>query len=362
VNAVLVPIGGCLLANTATLVVSVASLWIFSRIIRQLDLRHYKILLMLFAFFPMFWVNAANTMDYTWAMFLILASFLSLLNNRHVVAGLLLGAAVGFRLGSCVSVLPFISHITIERNPRRALWFGLAATASGIAAFGLPLSEYGLSTFRYFRPQHMGLLHIPYCLIYSVGIVPALILIIGLARYGRDIAQRIRQTDGVVITCVAAIASVIILFCFVPQDRTYLMPLFPFLFILLGRIFTRNMLILFTVFALAFGFVKFEVRDGSTVDAVRLRPHLKRGIVLGRYERRCEQMELRERLVPYLKDTFARDEKGALICGFVVGLQQLVANEEFKHRSLPDFTSDVYVLDDGRILVVADTIDAKSYA
>lgn len=362
VNALLVPLGKWYLSNGATLLVSLGAFLVFHRIIRTLKLEHWKLLLVLFAFFPLFWTNAANTMDYVWALLCVLGGFLQLLKGRHVLAGVLVGLAVGFRLSSCLFVLPFAAYLLAERDTRRALIFTGVATFCGLIAFAPPLLQSGTAAFSYFKPQSFEATHIPYYMVSALGLAPALIVALGLARHRHGLWRDLRDGDGVVLACVVSVLTVAALFCLVPHDRAYLLPLFPFLFILLGRYLDRKWLAAFVVFALVFGFVKIEVKDDRSADVVRIRPHLATGPVVNSFRHLDEQMELRDALAPYLAHEFAPDEKGVLVSGFVLGLAQLVDNPAFSRVELPGIGTDVYALADSETLVMSETMDAAAYA
>lgn len=184
VNALLVPIGKWYLTNSATLAVSLAALIIFHRIIRHLGLGNWKLLLLLFVFFPLFWTNSANTMDYMWAMFLILSGFYMLLREMPIQAAILLGISVGFRLSSCVFIIPFAAYLLFSGSGRKVIIFAAVSVIFGTAAFSLPLFEFGLGAFKFYRPYRHELTHIPYYMLYTIGTIPWLIILWGIIRYG----------------------------------------------------------------------------------------------------------------------------------------------------------------------------------
>ena len=348
-NAVLVPWGGWIASNTATVLAGAAGLWLFDRILGEVEAPYRRLWLILFAFFPLFWVNGANTMDYTWAQGLILGGYLAVLRGRAVWAGALLGVAIGFRLGSIVFTLPFVLHALAARRP-------------GLAAFSLPLIYIGGSIVSIARPLHAEWTHIPYYMLASLGLVPALVLLVWISRQGRGILHRLQAGDPVTISCTAAIAAVTALFVWCPQDRAYLMPLYPFLFVLMARGSGRRTALLFGIAALACGFTHVELKDNHAVDHVRLRPHIAEGMVSACHKQRTEQMRLRTQLDPWLRQTFSGDERGALVCGFLMGLQQLVNRRGYTRLEGSGFKSDVYAVDGGRILLLSDTVNADEHA
>jgi hypothetical protein len=361
INALLIPLGKWYLSNTATLAVSVITLVVFYKIVRYLKLKYWNYLLILFVFFPLFWVNSANTMDYIWAVLFILSSFYFLLRERLIAAAVLLGISAGFRLSSCVFIVPYSAYLLASGNKKRLPAFVLLSAAFGLAAFSLPIITYGSGVFSLYRPKIYELSHIPYYALYTIGVIPCLILLIGLVRYGGRIWKSIICGDEVSIACVTAIVTVTALFCVVPQDKAYLMPLFPFLFILLGRFFSEKFLLAFIVFALLYGFVRIEVKDEASLDVVRFKPHISDGMVVGSYRHLGAQFRLRDRLAPYLVDKFGRNSKALFISGYIVGLPQLVGNEDFEKISIPGIKADLYSVRGSGILILSGTITEESY-
>lgn len=361
-TALLLPLGGWIATNLATVAAGAAGLWIFDRILRRVEAPRRTLWLVLYAFFPLFWVNGANTMDYTWGLGLGLAGYLALLRGRAGLAGALLGLGIGVRPAEIVLLAPFVLHALAGRRPDRAARALAATLAVALAVFALPLRDHGPALFHVSRPLHHEWLHVPYYLIYSLGLIPALVLAAWFVRRGGAVLACLRARDPVTVSCVAAIASVAALFAWCPQDRAYLLPLYPFLFVLMARAGGRRLATVFVIAALGAGFGRMELKDSAVVDRVRIRPHLQAGPVPASFARRTEQMRLRERLAPWLREVFPGEDRGALVCGFVLGLQQLAANPAFERVVLPEIESDVYTLDDGRILVLADTLDADGHA
>jgi hypothetical protein len=98
--------GGWLATNLSTLLVSVLGVYIFARIVAYHGIPNGAIVVIGFAFAPLLFINSIATMDYMWALTAILGAYYCQLIGQPLWAGLLLGAAVGFRLQSFVAWLP----------------------------------------------------------------------------------------------------------------------------------------------------------------------------------------------------------------------------------------------------------------
>ena len=361
VNALLIPAGKWYLSNTATLAVSVITLLVFDRIIRQQKLKARNYLLVLFVFFPLLWTNSANTMDYSWALLFILASFYFLLRERFFLAAALLGIAAGFRLSSAAFILPWTINLLVSGNRRRLPLFILVAALFGLAAFSLPLLRYGTGVFSFYRPHVHELSHIPYYLAYTMGIPASLALLFGIIRYGGRLWKDLLAGHPFTITCAAAVLTITVLFCLIPQDRVYLLPLFPFLFFLLGRFFSKRLLTIFIIFSLVYALVRIEVKDNASPDVVRVKPHLSDGLVTGSFKHRRAQLRLRNRLAPSLLGKFGAENKALFISGYIIGLPQLVDNQSFERKFIPGVRADLYRLKGSEILVLSGTVNREIY-
>lgn len=362
VNALLVPWGGWLLTNGATLAVATAGVVLFARLLDRLRLPDRKLLLALYVLFPLLWTNSANTMDYAWALTCVLASYLALLQGRVAMAGLLLGAAVGFRPTSAVFVVPWAAHLVAAGQARRLpLLVGVAA-ASGLAAFSPPLLRSGLGAFSYYRPHTHELTHVPYYAVYTMGIPASLVTLVAAIRRAGAVRRAWLARDAAVVSSCTAVLVVAVLFCLVPQDRVYLLPLFPFLFLLLGRFAGRRLLVTFVVCALLYGFVKLEVKDPTSLDRVRVRPHLTAGAVIGSHRHRSAQLEFRAALAPYLRSKLDAGEPALFATGWQIGLPQVLENDAFRRISIPGVKDALYELRGTRTVVLIGSLDRASYA
>jgi len=362
VNIPLVAFGKWYFSNSATAVVSAITLYIFFKIISILDLQYKKEILILFAFFPMLWSNSANTMDYMWGLMFILLGFYLLLTDRIIPAAVALGVSVGFRVSNAVFVLPYSTLLVLSGRKKQVLTFINVSAATGLIAFSPPLIKFGVGTLhKVYRPRFFELAHIPYYLAYSMGLVTSTILAAGIVRYARSIARSIRDKDVTIITSLLSVLIVLIIFFTIPQEKAYLIPAFPFLFIIIARTCSKRFIVIFTIAALAYGFIRIEVKDDRSVDVIRVRPHFSYGLVDGGYRFRKAQLELREKLAPFLIDKAGRDRKTLFISGWLVGLPQLIDNENFERITLEGVRAELYRLKGTETVVLAGAIAESQY-
>jgi hypothetical protein len=360
-NSVLVTFGGWYASNTATVLASLILLLAFVKIVVRLEARYPRWLIFLFAFFPLFWINSANTMDYLWALLFVMLSWLFLLNGRVGLGALFLGLSMGFRLTSCLFIIPYSGYLFLTGRKNHIVPLVAIATVVGVASFSPSLTAHGLGTFTFLMSPYHEPSHIPYYAMYSLGIVSTLLLLYWVSRQWRPLWQGWRSKDPIVITCIVAVALVAVVFCIAPLDKSYLIPLFPFLFILLDKYAVPKLLAAFTITAVLYGFVMIEVKDTESLDEIRVRPHIDYGLVVKDFFERKEQLELREKLVPFLVEEYGRERKVLFVTGWRTGIPQLLGNPRVAERSLAESADAIFGVVGSNIDILPGPIGEGQY-
>jgi hypothetical protein len=176
-----------------------------------------------------------------WTLTLILAAYYCLITGRPLLAGVFLGLAVGFRLQSVILGLPF-AYILWRQGRRDALpAFALAAGGTALLAFAPVLAVYGTGFLNYYDAS-VGYQDVLRLLgKEALGVLGVLGVLAGgalsihrLARLPRDAV-----TDPHLGVWLLAIVLYFASFSRLPREIAYLVPVFPFGFLLLGRYCTR---------------------------------------------------------------------------------------------------------------------------
>ena len=97
-------LGGSLLANIGTLLLSILAIVSFISICENLNLPNRKPAYYLLIFHPFFWFNSTCTIDYVWALGFFMAGFSLLFSRKYFFAGLAFGLSIGSRLASFIAV------------------------------------------------------------------------------------------------------------------------------------------------------------------------------------------------------------------------------------------------------------------
>jgi hypothetical protein len=232
--------GGWLATNSLTVLVSLAGLWFFARIVREVKVPLPALLVAGFAFNPLLWINSMNTMDYTWALTFILATYCALLTKHDVWAGVAMGLAIGSRIPSASFVVPYAYYLW--RQDRREEIRPFLVTAVGVAmlAFAPIIWRYGPSFFNFYDAKVAYRDVIRLLAKDSLGLIGAGALaaafVVSLPRILRRLPRDLMRDPDVGVWAIAVVL-VAITFFRLPHEAAYLIPLFPFAYLLVGRYF-----------------------------------------------------------------------------------------------------------------------------
>ncbi len=259
----LVPLGWAA-TNALAAVAGVVAVMVFMRVSRELKIPSPFWLTFAFAFSGVLWVYTTQTMDYTLGLALLLGSYWSLLNGRHFLAGLLLALAAGCRLTTAPLVLPALAMLLVGRAGRRSVVLFLASYVVVTAGVYVP----AILHFRSVGPipgflWHASQLHVTFATlpgllrldaVFLFGKLGSLMLALGLTgRLLLEIYRRVRRlerhatvnryTQPEIVFEAGVVLVISTLYFMAPYEAEYLIPLFPFVLLLVGRLLTRRLLV-----------------------------------------------------------------------------------------------------------------------
>lgn len=241
-------LGGSLLSNLGTVFMSLLTLDAFRSMCRHYRVPRPTLLTAILMLQPFFWVNAASTIDYIWALGFCFLGFYLLLKGKFIAAAIALALAIGCRLSTILPVGFILVFLVItQKQQRRALVITAAGTALlGVAMFLPPLDflEWDLSRWLVLSTGDPSL----WTPLLTVGrylyknlmffSLPVVIWVAGLIVI-RVIHGKISDTsrwDGLSWLSLAVILGVELMFLRIPIEMEYLLPLLPFALILAGRL------------------------------------------------------------------------------------------------------------------------------
>ena len=233
-------LGGVVASNLATLAMSLLLLHSFLGICGYCKVPHRHLLAIAIATNPVYWVNSASTIDFIWALGCFMLGFRWFLEHRYLGAAIVLGLAVGIRVSSILLAGPVLVWQLIERPRDAQLWMAAAlATALGAALY-LPEfivsgNSFGFLTYyvgTWSLTGHLG--RFLYKNIYFWGLPATIFLLAAAPVVIRELARCDREFGGIVALSTSIVLLFEALFLKLPVQRAYLLPMLPFVLILLG--------------------------------------------------------------------------------------------------------------------------------
>jgi hypothetical protein len=267
--APIVPWGGHITSNLVVFVSYPACVGIFSLLVK--DRANRWLLTSLFALTPAILVNASTTMDYLPGLALMLGSFALARMQRYAFSGVLLGLSIGFRLSNGLFLIPmslflFLEHRRISEIVGfwvTSLVLGLTfyipiVITEGVRAFLIP-NAYDLRLYVFSMPYRALMLLGP---IATAGIL-VLLLLRGRA-FLESMRQAIGSRDSIITLEVTAVIAFTLLYAVHPDDTYYVLPIVPFVILLLARWFSNRQLLFLGALVLSFALFTVEFKGGES--------------------------------------------------------------------------------------------------
>lgn len=251
--------GGPWILNGVTALFSVVAVVFFALSLRLMNIRHYLLAGPMLAFVPIVYTTSTVLMDYMWALGFIMLSLYLILRNRGIWAGLFLGLAVGCRLTSGAMVLPLL--IILYQNQQDLSWqrlafnlarFLLAAGISAGVVFSPVIIKYRSGFFTFYdaaSPPIVEVLRRSSFEIWGIAGTYILLAIISAAAilpqvfctknddYNLLWRRYIRPSLIAIVLYLAA-------FLRLPVEAGYLIPLIPFVILLMAGTLKRWVMII----------------------------------------------------------------------------------------------------------------------
>ncbi len=274
----LVPLGWVATNLLIALTGAVAALC-FLMVARRLRIRGAVWITVAFAFSSVLWVHTTQSMDYAVGLAFLLGAYWALLDRRHLAAGLLLALAAGCRITMGALAAPALVMLLIRKENMRSIITFCASFAVGTAVVFIPVfitlepQRFAGEASHHASQAHVTLAALPGTLrsgaVYLFGKIGAFALALCLlwevlVRVRRRISgtHASRVPDGnpeagkaALFFEIGAILIVGVLFLMIPYESAYLIPLFPFVLLLVGRLLPRHLLAVIAILIMSEVFV-----------------------------------------------------------------------------------------------------------
>jgi hypothetical protein len=272
-------LGGSVADNLATIAMSIALLDSFLRVCEHFEVPNRHLLAVTMAIHPVYWAASTSTIDFIWALGGFFVGFRLLLKRRYFGAPAMLGLAVGIRLSSVLLAGPLLVWELIERPRDAKVWLAAAlATAIGAALY-LPEFIASGSSLRFLTyyigawtfAGHLG--RFIYKNVYFWGL-PATLLLIAVPPMMRVSAECARLSVRLLVLSLSIVVLFEALFLKIPVQRAYLLPMLPFVLILLGFALRERvrMMLAITIAVGSYNFINLNLARADVPDhAIRAR-------------------------------------------------------------------------------------------
>ncbi len=231
-----------------------------------------RLVITVFALTPILLVNAVATIDYVAGLAMLLWAYVWAIRRRYALAAFVLALAIGFRLPHALFLVGLLLFMGLRRERRRdmllvaglSLGLGLLfyvpiLQANGPAMLSIPES-----------PLH-GIAYVM-LIVYNglllFGLVATIALGILLARHRRQVVQTLRPAgrapDASVVLEAGTIVLVTALFLLHADQTAYLLPVVPFLYLLLARWLSPREWILLAVLIVVAGLITVDLKGGTS--------------------------------------------------------------------------------------------------
>jgi len=266
--------GGTAATNLATVAMSLLLLDSFLCICGHFEVPHRYLLAATMAIQPLYWTCSTSTIDFIWALGCFMVGFRRWLKHRYFSAGAMLGLAVGIRMSSVLLAGPFLIWEIIDHPREIKLWIAAAlATAVGAMLYvpEFVASGHSLDFLTYYigawtMTGHLG--RFIYKNVYFWGL-PAGLLFFAIAPVLiRELTRCDRKFSRIIILSMSIVVLFEALFLKIPVQRGYLLPILPFVLILLGIALRGRpqTLLAMTMLIFSYNFVNLNVARPDVPD------------------------------------------------------------------------------------------------
>jgi hypothetical protein len=264
--------GGPAALNGATAVFSVLAALLFAMTLRYLGIKDYLLGGLAMGLVPIVYENSIVTMDYLWALAFMMAALYSTLQRRFLLAGVLLGCAIGCRLTSGVLIIPLAIIAGRDsdnpygfRSLSPQLKLASASLLVGSVSFLPVFLQYGLSSLRFYDTASPPVADV--CRRAAIDVWGTFgVVIIGLAAAGIALFpgwvtpghnRKNRNHSLVLRSSWVAITLFAVAFLRLPHEAGYLIPVVPFVLLVLALNLKRRLFMALCLVILASPFLTF---------------------------------------------------------------------------------------------------------
>jgi len=272
--------GGPWLVNGLTALMSVAAVVFFALVLMKWGLKNYLPAAMALAFVPVVYINSVNAMDYIWALGFIMVGLYFLSDRKYWLTGLMIGLAIGSRVTSGVFLIPFALIIltndnlkTMSDKIRPIIIMVGVALLTGIIIYIPVYLRYGFDFWMFYEGAPTGFRDVMNLATYGVwgftGVLGIGLLLILLSFFPGILCRTGKEINGqqlkLIRPLLIGIGIILVGFVRLPAESGYLIPIIPFILILMVIFFKRHAVIAFCLIMFLSSFITITI-NGHSLD------------------------------------------------------------------------------------------------
>lgn len=263
--------------NSLSVIWGMIAVIYFVLFLKQLGIQYYILIGLALAFVPVIFINSTSTIDYMWALAGMMGSLYYIRRGQPLLAGLLLGLAIGSRITSGAFIFPsafYLWQLSLQHNLkwRRLnifIWSSLAvATLSYLPTW----IKYGSGFFVFAQGEKPSLIEAigtgTVGVWGTIGTLTIILLLVGALFHWRTLWYSFRNNRYFDISIVAIITICIygVAFIRLPHQPGYLIPIVPFVLLLVAIYASRFIIVVsMSIFIIA-SFIGFNNYGVPTIQ------------------------------------------------------------------------------------------------
>lgn len=269
ITTLLFIIGGSLFTNLGTLVMSLLTIYFFIKICEYHDIPHRYLLAIFMVIHPLYYAASTSTIDYLWALGFLFIGYALLIKSRYLLAGIFWGLAIGARLSSVlfISVLLFAYFFNKKQDKNKVLLSVGISAIIGAIFYILPFLHasctFGFFTYYIGKWNWIGhLTRFVYKNIYFWGLQTSVLFLLLSSLIINGLKRNYEpKYKNVIVTSILMIVVYEILYLEMPTNKNYLLPILPFILMLLGISLKKYkwLLILLIIVQLSYNFININI-------------------------------------------------------------------------------------------------------
>ena len=255
--------GGPLALNGTTALLSTIAFLMFALILEKLKINNYLLLTFTLAFIPVIYINSINSLDYMWAFSFLLMAFYAVLQNKFILSGILMGLAIGSRITSGAMLLPigyYIYKTVNEQKYGRILILSLISVIVAGITYIPVIFRFGTGFFQFEMSEYPPLLFVLKNLTVGVWGIPGFLSICAgfffiIFDFKKNQSKRLTGDKTIIVISWMVIVLYSLAFLRAPLKPGYLIPVLPFVLIILYYYLSAAKLRIFCYMMIASSFI-----------------------------------------------------------------------------------------------------------